>query len=253
MTPFTPRRGLTIRSAALPEVNGAPLLEPLKLEGEEGINQLFDYRLVLQSAEGGAPLELDTFIGRELTCCIELEGQGRFVPGMPAGAGANQGAGVREISALITEARYIGESGRHALVEFTLRPWLHLATLSTDCKVFQDQSVVEIIEAVLGAYTIWNASGITSGTTGTHTVQAASFGYRPGKSMPVQPLPETTPFNELPELYDKKGQPVAGFPYELVLGNGRTLRGVTDAQGGTQRVGSGEAAATLRMNHDSKL
>ncbi|MBU7576173.1 MAG: DUF2345 domain-containing protein [Hydrogenophaga sp.] len=152
MTPFTPRRGLTIRSAALPEVNGAPLLEPLKLEGEEGINQLFEYRLVLQSAEDGAPLELDTFIGRELTCCLELEGQGSFVPGMPAGAGANQGAGVREISALITEARYIGESGRHALVEFTLRPWLHLATLSTDCKVFQDQSVVEIIEAVLGAY-----------------------------------------------------------------------------------------------------
>jgi type VI secretion system secreted protein VgrG len=152
MTPSTPRRGLTIRSAAIPEVNGAPLLEPLKLEGEEGINALFEYRLVLQSAEGGAPLELNTFIGRELTCCLELEGQGSFVPGMPGGAGVNQGAGVREISGLITEARYIGESGRHALVEFTLRPWLHLATLSTDCKVFQDQSPVEIIEAVLGEY-----------------------------------------------------------------------------------------------------
>ena len=34
----------------------------------------------------------------------------------------------------------------------TLRPWLHLATLTTDCKVFQDQSVVDIIETVLGEY-----------------------------------------------------------------------------------------------------
>ncbi|WP_382325432.1 contractile injection system protein, VgrG/Pvc8 family [Hydrogenophaga sp. UC242_50] len=154
MTPSTPRRGLTIRSAAIPEVNGVPLLEPLKLEGEEGLNTLFEYRLVLQSAEGGGGnhLDLNRFIGRELTCCLELEGQGSFVPGVPGGAGANQGAGVREISGLITEARYIGESGRHALVEFTLRPWLHLATLSTDCKVFQDQSPVEIIEAVLGEY-----------------------------------------------------------------------------------------------------
>lgn len=154
MTPSTPRRGLTIRSAAIPEVNGALLLEPLKLEGEEGINTLFEYRLVLQSPEGGAGnhLDLNRFIGRELTCCLELEGQGSFVPGVPGGAGVNQGAGVREISGLITEARYIGESGRHALVEFTLRPWLHLATLSTDCKVFQDQSPVEIIEAVLGEY-----------------------------------------------------------------------------------------------------
>jgi uncharacterized protein (DUF2345 family) len=59
-----------------------------------------------------------------------------------------------------------------------------------------------------------------------------------------------SPFNELPELYDKKGRPVAGFPYELVQGQGRTLRGVTNGQGETQRVGSGEAAATLRMNHD---
>lgn len=71
MTPSTPRRGLTIRSAAIPQVNGAPLLEPLKLEGEEGVNTLFEYRLALQSPEGGAhSLELNAFIGRELTCWL---------------------------------------------------------------------------------------------------------------------------------------------------------------------------------------
>lgn len=153
MTPLTARRGLTIRSAAIPELNEAGWLEPLKLEGEEGINTLFEYRLVLQGPDGGGgALELDRFIGRELTCCIELEGHGRFLPGVPGGSPAQRGAGVREISGLITQTRTLGQAGQRALVELTLRPWLHLATLTTDCKVFQDQSVVDIIETVLGEY-----------------------------------------------------------------------------------------------------
>lgn len=32
----------------------------------------------------------------------------------------------------------------------------------------------EVVTNGGGRYTVWNASGITSGTTGTHTVQAAS-------------------------------------------------------------------------------
>jgi type VI secretion system secreted protein VgrG len=59
---------------------------------------------------------------------------------------------VREISGLNTAARFIGEESRHALYEFTLRPWLHIATLSADCKVFQDMTPVEVIELVLSDY-----------------------------------------------------------------------------------------------------
>jgi len=152
-------RALAVRSAAIPEVAGTPALVPLKLQGREGVNSLFEYRLILQTPDAynfkageGANFDLDAFIGLELTCGIELEGHGSFVPGMPGGVGANQGAGEREISGLITRARFIGESSRHALYEFTLRPWLHLATLTTDCRVYQDQSPVEIIEAVLARY-----------------------------------------------------------------------------------------------------
>ncbi len=157
---FNAPRVLTVRSAAIPVIAGQPALVPLKLEGEEGINRLFEYRLTLQTpdafnfkASAGANFELDGFVGLELTCLIELEGQGSFVPGLPGGAGqANQDAGVRELSGLITSARFIGEDSRHALYELTLRPWLHLATLTTDCKVFQDQSPVQVIEAVLADY-----------------------------------------------------------------------------------------------------
>ena len=156
---FHAPRALTVKSPAIPIVAGLPALVPLKLEGSEGVNALFEYRLTLQTPDAlnfmagtGSNFGLDAFVGLELTCCIELEGHGLFVPGMPGGAAANQGAGVREISGLIVEARFIGEDSRHALYELTLRPWLHLATLSTDCKVFQNQTPVEVIEAVLSDY-----------------------------------------------------------------------------------------------------
>jgi type VI secretion system secreted protein VgrG len=146
---FTAPRALTVQSPAIPQIGGQPALVPLKLEGCEGVNALFEYRLILQTPDAqslmpaqAANFDLDAFVGLELSCNIELEGHGI----------ANQGAGVRQISGLITAARCIGEDSRHVLYELTLRPWLHLASLTTDCKVFQDQTPVEVIEAVLAEY-----------------------------------------------------------------------------------------------------
>ena len=152
---FTHQRALSITGAALSCV-GVPLT-PLRLSGTDGINQLFDYRLTLQTSDRvgagvGADLDLDSVIGKEITCTIELEGRGSFIPGLPGGSAGHIGAGQREISALVTAARFIGVDSRHALYEFTLRPWLHLATLTSDCKVFQNQTPVETILAVLNDY-----------------------------------------------------------------------------------------------------
>jgi type VI secretion system secreted protein VgrG len=63
---------------------------------------------------------------------------------------AGKGAGVRQINALITDAALWGEEGRHVQYKLTLRPWLHLATLSTDCRIFQNQTVVQILDAAGG-------------------------------------------------------------------------------------------------------
>ena len=159
MSIFNAPRTLIVASPAIPVVAGQAALVPLKLEGTEGINSLFEYRLTLQTpdaynfkASEGSNFDLESFVGLELTCYVELEGQGSFAAGLAGGGAANQGAGVREISGLITAAQFIGEESRHALYELTLRPWLHLATLTTDCKVFQDKTPVEVIEAVLSDY-----------------------------------------------------------------------------------------------------
>ena len=86
-------------------------------------------------ASGAADFDLDAFIGREIACSIELEGEAP-----------------RQINALITDAGLWGEEGRHVQYKLTLRPWLHLATLRTDCKVFQDKTPIDILDELLGSY-----------------------------------------------------------------------------------------------------
>ncbi|MET0209253.1 MAG: type VI secretion system tip protein TssI/VgrG [Burkholderiaceae bacterium] len=154
-TPFTgipfaaPERTLSVRSIAIPMVLGVPALQPVRLAGSEGLNSLFEYQLLLKTpdglnldASGAADFDLDAFIGREIQCSVQLDGAGPLA----------LGAGTREINALVTDAALWGEEGRHLQYQLTLRPWLHLATLSTDCRIFQNQSVLDILDALLADY-----------------------------------------------------------------------------------------------------
>ncbi|MDM0009550.1 type VI secretion system tip protein TssI/VgrG [Variovorax sp. J22G73] len=125
-------RTLSVSCSAIPVVFGRPVLEPVRLSGEEGVDGLFAYELWLS---GAAELELDGFVGREICCEIELDG-----------------AAPRQINALITDAALWGEQGRHVHYKLTLRPWLHLATLRTDCRIFQNQTVAQILDALLANY-----------------------------------------------------------------------------------------------------
>ncbi len=157
---FTTPRCLSLKkNAAIPEIMGQPALIPVSLTGSEAINGLFEYRLILKTpdalnhlADQAANFHLDDFIGRELTVMIELEGNGTFMAGAVGGSLGNLGAGVREISGLITDARMLREEARHVFYEVTLRPWLHLATLRTNCRIFQDQTVVEVLDSLLADY-----------------------------------------------------------------------------------------------------
>ncbi|SIR68260.1 type VI secretion system Vgr family protein [Pseudacidovorax sp. RU35E] len=150
---------LTVQSAAIPLHNGTPALHPVRLSGQEGVNSLFEYELLLKTPDAlnfnpglAAQFDLDGFIGRELTCLIELDGAGEFVPGSVGPSTSYVGAGRREISGLVTHADFWGEEGRHIQYRLTLRPWLYLATLTTDCKIFQNKTVVEILDELLSDY-----------------------------------------------------------------------------------------------------
>ncbi|APW36799.1 type VI secretion protein ImpA [Rhodoferax koreense] len=150
---------LTVESEVIPVVNGQPALEPVRLSGHEGVNSLFAYELLLKTpdslnlgASEAADFDLDAFIGREIRCRIQLDGAGAFLPGAVGDAADHVGAGAREINALVADAAFWGEEGRFSQYRLTLRPWLHLATLNTDCRIFQNQTVVELLDTLLADY-----------------------------------------------------------------------------------------------------
>jgi len=156
VSPLSASRTLSVESPVIPEYQGRPVLVAVKVEGREGINGLYSYDVTLKTPDdrnfsfsGAADFDLDGWIGQEAGVRIELEGSG------PLASGVNdepQGVGAREINGLITDACFLREEGRHVFYQMTLKPWLHLATLTSDCKIYQDMTVVELLDELLGAY-----------------------------------------------------------------------------------------------------
>ncbi|AOI88097.1 type VI secretion system Vgr family protein [Burkholderia pseudomultivorans] len=160
MALFDASRTLSVSGAALPTYGGQSLLTPVKLTGGETIGELFEYVLELKTPDAlafspsiAANVDLDALIGTEVTVSIQFEGRGHFIPGLAGGAGmANVGAGMREITGIVSQAAIVREDGRSIVYALTLRPWLWHATRNCDCRIFQDMTVVEITDAVLSAY-----------------------------------------------------------------------------------------------------
>ncbi|MGY6242653.1 type VI secretion system Vgr family protein (plasmid) [Burkholderia ambifaria] len=160
MALFDAPRTLSVSGAALPMYGGQSILTPVKLTGSETIGELFEYTLELKTPDAlgfsqsiAANVKLDKLIGTEVTVSIQLEGKGRFIPGLAGNAGmANLGAGAREITGIVSHATILREDGRSIVYALTLRPWLWHATKNCDCRIFQDMSVVEITDAVLSSY-----------------------------------------------------------------------------------------------------
>jgi len=164
--PFTfnspPPRTLAVAGETLPTfgIDGWPVLVPVHLRGTEILGDLFTYTLTCRTSDElafspgvAANINLNEIAGREITVSIVIEGKGEFIPGMPGNSGMDHiGAGTREITALVSAARFVREESRGFVYEFTLRPWLWLATQNKDQRIFQNKNVVEITDAVLASY-----------------------------------------------------------------------------------------------------
>lgn len=146
------RRTVTVKGSGLPEVLGQPALTVVRVTGREGLCDLFEYDLELKTADDrnvvfgpGGNVDKEALEGRELTIEIELDGVGTGLTG-------GLGAGKREITGLVT--RIVGPipEGRHFVYRFVLRPWLWLATLTKDYKIYQQKTVIEILDELLADY-----------------------------------------------------------------------------------------------------
>ncbi|MBZ5792721.1 type VI secretion system tip protein VgrG [Burkholderia contaminans] len=164
MTMFFQTRTLSLAGAALPTygMDALPVFVPVRLQGTETIGRLDECRYLVTlrtddayavSPSRTADLDLDKMVGTEVTVSIQLEGKGHFIPGLAGNAGlGNVGAGTREITGLVEAARLAGQDRNAILYELELRPWLYRATLTQDCRLFQDMTVVDITDAVLSKY-----------------------------------------------------------------------------------------------------
>jgi len=145
-------RTITLSSPAMPVLLGEPALVISKLKGEEALSTLYSYTITAKTPanslipwQSASNVDLKALIGKEMTIEIEIDGNG-------LGEVYGVGKDTREISGLVEKARYRSRDGNQALYEIVIRPWFNLATLTRDFKIFQQKSVVDIIDEVLSDY-----------------------------------------------------------------------------------------------------
>ncbi|HBO8620477.1 type VI secretion system tip protein VgrG, partial [Pseudomonas aeruginosa] len=108
---------------------GPEVLQLQRLEGREELGRLFSHELELVSSNPALPL--DALLGKPMSLALELPGGSRrYFHGIVARC--SQGAG----------------AGQFASYQVTLRPWLWLLTRTSDCRIFQNQKVPDIIKQV---------------------------------------------------------------------------------------------------------
>jgi len=151
-------RTLSMSGAALPTCYDMQVLTPLRLRGTEALGKLYEYALdvatvdcpPLRKMKAMEVMVPDNLIGKSIDIGISFEGNGTFTPGLQGQAGqANHGAGTRTISGLITAVQITGSDELHAYYRFIVRPWLHLATLNCENRIFQNASVIDVTQQIL--------------------------------------------------------------------------------------------------------
>ena len=118
----------------------SPLGEELlfsHLSAQEGLSEPFSYSIVALSPK--PDIDFTALLGQHVTVRLNLSddaGEPRFFDGI-----------VEQIS-------LVGQSGRFFQYLLVARPWFWFLSQTQDCKVFQNQTVLEIIETVLGDHPI---------------------------------------------------------------------------------------------------
>jgi uncharacterized protein involved in type VI secretion and phage assembly len=122
---------VTAYTALSPEV-----LKFRSMVGNERLSSLFEFRVELVSSS--ASLDLKSLLGKSLSMQVQLEAGGdRYLDGQ------------------VVSFEFCGRetsTSRSYIYAATLRPWLWYLTLNSDCRIFQDMTVVEIVQQVLAKY-----------------------------------------------------------------------------------------------------
>ncbi|WP_312967044.1 type VI secretion system Vgr family protein [Acinetobacter gerneri] len=171
---------------ALPESEyGTPYFWFDSLSGSDKINELFEYQLVVKvrdefhnpahgyaglegyvpkqlAQNGGSPasdLNLQSLIGTEIAVAVRLDGLKPDFSGLGnindiSGDSTYQSNlnGTRYFRGLVNRVEALAVRNRHAMYKLTLVPWVWLLTKTSNYRIFQYKTVLQIIEEVLQPY-----------------------------------------------------------------------------------------------------
>ncbi|MQQ10284.1 type VI secretion system tip protein VgrG [Epibacterium sp. SM1979] len=111
---------------------GGDQLLLLRMDGREEISGPFEWRVEALSLQDH--IDLNALLGTHATVEID-HAQGR-----------------RAFDGIVCEARSRGAFENGFRYDLVLRPWLHVASLRRNMRIFHNKTVIEIVEEVLGTY-----------------------------------------------------------------------------------------------------
>ncbi|MFY1708504.1 type VI secretion system Vgr family protein [Tritonibacter scottomollicae] len=120
------------RLGRLTTVLGSDALVLLRMDGTEELSGDFEWRIEALSTEN--TLDLSALLGNHAT--VEI----------------NHAQGVRAFDGIVCEAEQRGAFENGFRYDLTLRPWLHVASLRRNMRIFHNKTVIEIVQEVLSSY-----------------------------------------------------------------------------------------------------
>jgi type VI secretion system secreted protein VgrG len=104
------------------------------MQGKEQLGRLSEFTVKLVSTDAG--VKIGDVLGTPLTVVLTLA----------------DGDSKRYVNGIVTRFRSTGRAGDLTAYEATVRPGLWLLTRASDCRIFQEMSVVQIVKAVCDKY-----------------------------------------------------------------------------------------------------
>ena len=139
------------------DVPGAGKMQLMSLSASEGLSRLFEYQVEILCDK--PDLDLAKFLGKSMTISLELP------------------EGLRHFNGLVARFAHSGRRTKQFFhYQATLRPWLWFLSRTQDCKIFQEKTVVQIVEEVFADHA--SIKKVSKKLTGTYTPWDYCVQYR---------------------------------------------------------------------------
>ncbi|MFL6965445.1 type VI secretion system tip protein VgrG [Pseudomonas alvandae] len=117
------------RLAKITSPLGPEVLLLKDMGGGEELGRLFNYELQLHSLDNA--IDLNQLLGKPMCVSLQLDGGGE-----------------RHFHGIVARCSQNVDQGQFASYQVTLRPWLWLLTRTSDCRIFQNLTIPQIIKQV---------------------------------------------------------------------------------------------------------